>query len=529
MTSNKIYSLLWAVVSRIVFFFIIVLAAQAAARISFPWDVYLWSESPFLTNLLKLDHHLPIFGPPADANSFVYAPGLEYICYAILKPFGLELDIRFCRIISVAFGVLAAACGAWLAGKAARPADHRVSRTEFFVGLGVILLVSSRSMTWDICHPDNLHAFHALSLFCLCFAALETKRYSLAVASLIWAGAGVFTKQTEAVSILGPALIFARYNPWGWKRWFLAVISGAIVLAISLYLLWRPQYGRFYTFQVLSHHQVYIGKLLLIYMDFIFADRGLLLYLAIIAGIHLWTASEKSRRYVTCWLCLGIFCVLPNVAAFVKENGTTNNLIPFEIWAVMLVWPFFLNLVDTARQPEPDAGKIPGLPSMPVALSVLFVLLLLLLFPLRGIPRPEHYQYCQTIENLVRKDREAGLKVLVSHGTEYLIRAGITNVPLDRCNSVLELDDAGMASAVDTGSRLRAHYYDRIYLVRGVWYGEKIYSDLRRNYALANVVQMAPTFSSNPFTVLTYGFQATLMEDCQVLVPIPAAAAGHSP
>ena len=346
-----------------------VLAAQACFRIFFPWAVCLWSESPFLTNLLKLDSHLPIYGPPADANSFVYVPGLEYICYAILKPFGLELDIRFCRIISVAFGVLAAACAAWLAGKAARPsADPKAKRIEFLVGLGVILLVSSRSITWDVCHPDNLHAFHALSVFCLCFAALETKHFSLAVASLIWAGVGVFTKQTEALSILGPALVFARFNPWGWRRWFLAVISGAIVLAISLYLLWMPHYGRFYTFEVLSRHQLYAGKLLLIYIDLMIVDRGLLLYLAIIAGFHLWTASEKGRRYVTCWICLGIFCVLPNAVAFAKENGISNNLILFEIWAVMLVWPFFLDLFDKLRQPGPDAGKIPGLTSMPAAL-----------------------------------------------------------------------------------------------------------------------------------------------------------------
>ena len=130
---------------------------------------------------------------------------------------------------------------------------------------------------------------------------------------------------------------------------------------------------------------------------------------------------------------------------------------------------------------------------------------------------------------MVRKDREAGLKVLVPHGTEYLIRAGITNVPLDRCDSVLELDDAGMASATATGSRIRAHYYDRIYLVRGIWYGQKIYADLLQNYTLQAVVNMPTTSSSNPFSVLTYGFQLTLMEDCQVLVPKPAAAASHSP
>src|ERR1700691_5694801 len=113
-------SRLWLAVYVIIFAFVAVLAVETALRIRFPYDLYFWSESPFLTNLMKLDHHQPIYTNPADGNSFVYSPGLEYLSFAILKPFGLELDIRFCRLVSVALGVFASGFGALAARRCLR-------------------------------------------------------------------------------------------------------------------------------------------------------------------------------------------------------------------------------------------------------------------------------------------------------------------------------------------------------------------------------------------------------------------------
>src|ERR1043166_8416411 len=70
------------------------LAVVEVLRLQFPWDLFVWAESPFMTNMLKLDLGRPLFGPPADGNSFVYSPGLEYVTFAVLKPLGLQLDIR---------------------------------------------------------------------------------------------------------------------------------------------------------------------------------------------------------------------------------------------------------------------------------------------------------------------------------------------------------------------------------------------------------------------------------------------------
>src|SRR4029079_16394810 len=86
----------------------VALALQVAARVKFPWDTFIWSESPFLTNMLSLNAGRSVYGPPSNADSFVYSPGLEYLCYAVLHPFGLDRDIRFCRGVVLAAGLTAA-------------------------------------------------------------------------------------------------------------------------------------------------------------------------------------------------------------------------------------------------------------------------------------------------------------------------------------------------------------------------------------------------------------------------------------
>ena len=88
---------------------VLVLIVELALRIGFPCDLYLWSESPFMTDMMKLSNHLPLYTDPHDVNSFVYSPGLEYLIYALLAPFGLLLDVRFCRIVNIAVGF--AECG----------------------------------------------------------------------------------------------------------------------------------------------------------------------------------------------------------------------------------------------------------------------------------------------------------------------------------------------------------------------------------------------------------------------------------
>jgi hypothetical protein len=46
---------------------------QIIQRVPFKWDLYIWAESPFMTNMAKLDKGKALYSSPAEANSFVYS------------------------------------------------------------------------------------------------------------------------------------------------------------------------------------------------------------------------------------------------------------------------------------------------------------------------------------------------------------------------------------------------------------------------------------------------------------------------
>jgi hypothetical protein len=513
-------SRLWYVVYAIIFAFVAILAVETALRIRFPYDLYFWSESPFLTNLMKLDHHQSVYTTPADGNSFVYSPGLEYLCFAILKPFGLELDIRFCRLVSVVLGLLASGFGALAVSRLVRSCvSMGRPRLFFFATWGLIWLVLSKNFLADIDHPDNFHAFHATLVFWLTFVALETRRFGIAVLTMLVAGVGVFTKQTEAIAFIGPTLAFAIYNPWGWRRWLLLAGVGVLTVAVSLYLLWLPTYARFWTLDVLRHQGVWPTKSYTMATNFIYMDRGVLFCLAIIAFPCLCVARNPARRYLVCWVCIGIFTALPNVMAYLKTMGIWNNLIILEIWMIMIVWPFFVMLIDSFSAARPAPSDSSALPwdsrLIPGAICALTVIFILLLVPMKLPPRPGEYAFAHQLEDAVRADLKAGRKVLLIHSTEILIRAGVTDPPIDRCNSVLELFAGKLDDKSDIKSRLDAHYYDRIYMVAGVWYESNVVAVINRNYITNYVIPKSPYKFR---LVCGYG---ELMDNVPVLSPRP--------
>jgi hypothetical protein len=511
-------SRLWPVVYAIIFAYVAVLAVETVLRIRFPYDLYFWSESPFLTNMMKLDHHQPVYTSPADGNSFVYSPGLEYLSYAVLKPFGLELDIRFCRVIVVALGLLASVFGALAVTRLTRNLTAVRRPGLFFLSAaGLVWLVHSKNFLSDVDHPDNLHAFHATLIFWLTLLAVESRRFGVALLTMVLAGVGVFTKQTEAVSFLGPALVFGIYNRWGWRRWLLLAVIGAITAAISLHILWLPPDARFWTFDLLRAQRMWPTKSYTMLTDFIAMDRGFLLVLGIIAFPCLWNARGPARRYLVVWTAVGFFCVLPNVAAYLKTMGIWNNLIIFEIWMAMIVWPFFALLANSLVTARPAPPELTGLQwdsrLLPTTVCAITVLFLLLLLPMRVPPRPGDYAFGHRLEDAVRADLQAGRKVLLTHSTEILVRAGITDPPIDRANSVLELFAGKLDSKSDIKSRLDAHYYDRIYMVAGDWYESNVLAVIDRNYMTNDVIPRSPY----KFRII-YGY-GELMDNCPVLVP----------
>ena len=489
------------------------LAVVEVLRLQFPWDLFVWPESPFMTNMLKLDLGQPLFGPPADGNSFVYSPGLEYITFAVLKPLGLHLDIRYCRLVNVAIGMLAGAVAGLVLRRAVRfvAPENRFGKLAW-IGSGVAVLVIFRNFTADVTHPDNLVMLHTAGVFWLTLWAWREKRFGVAVLAMLFAGWGVFAKQILAVAFLGPALVFARFNVWGWRKWFLLVFVGALSAASALTLLgWSPE-ARFYLLKLLPSQGIHVTRFYWMMIDLVTADRAFLLMLGLIAAGLLWRSGGSAREYEQFCAAIGIFSVCPNVASYVKTMGIWNNLIIFQLWLVLLTWPaltLWLSRAVDAKSPRQEEAHL-----FNWTMAAVLVVFVLLLFPPKTPAHPAMYAACEQIQKQVDADVKARRKVLIGHGMMYLLRAGSREVPLDRVNSILELKAAGYANLTQFPERIRQRYYDRLYLTVETWYPPEFVTLIEKHYQIQTVVPR-PECSDHIET----GRYVPLIAECRILVP----------
>ena len=490
---------------------------QTFLRIIFPWDRLVWQETSFLVNLMKLNRHLPVQTAPQDCNSIIYSPGDEYLTYLALKPFGLALDFRYYRLVNMLFCMLTAYFGALTVARflgAVAPAARK--RFFFATTWGILWLLLSQNFESDMPHADNLHALHAAIVFFLCYTAMETRKFHLGLAAMLVAGLGVFTKQTEGASWLGTGLVFIIFNPWGWRRTVALLAAGGAVCAISLYWLWFPQYGKLYTFTLLSREPLELFRISDL-VTFMYSQwRAVLLTLAMIAGACLWTSRGAARRYWICWSLTGCFTAAPGLVSYLKVLAAYNNLILSQFWLMLIAWPFILILLGQLDSGEPTFAILQTNPygrrhwrSVAAALISVFLILLALLFPIKPIPRHEDYVFCQAVEAEVQKEVRAGHRILISFGAGFYVRAGITTPPLDQALSAVELDKSGHNDLLsDFKSRLDNHYYDKIFLMCGYYYGTNLLDEMFRTYDQQSVIRCSSKLSA-------------VMSDCDILVPRP--------
>jgi hypothetical protein len=497
----------------VVVVYLVWLGVVEALRLPFPWDLFVWPESPFMTNMLKLDLGQPLFGPPADANSFVYSPGLEYLTFALLKPLGLHLDIRYCRLVNVAIGVLAGIVAGLALGRAIRfvAPENRLGKFAWLGG-GVAGLVIFRNFTADVTHPDNLVMLHTAGVFLLTFWAWREKRFGVAVLAMVLAGCGVFAKQILALAFLGPALVFAWFNPFGRRRGLLLALVGAFSAFGSLGVISSSAEARFYLLQLLPHQGIHVTRFYWMMIDLVTADRAFLLVLGLSTAGLLWRSGAAGREYLQFCAAIGIFSVCPNVASYVKTMGIWNNLIIFQLWLILITWPALALWLSRGADAKSPRREETSLFTWTVA-SVL-VVFVLLLFPPKTPAQPAMYAACELIQKQVDADVKARRKVLVGHGMMYLLRAGSREVPLDRVNSILELKAAGYEHLTKFPERIRQHYYDRLYLTVETWYPSEFVALIDQHYQVESIVPR-PSASDHIET----GRYLALISECRILVP----------
>ena len=500
----------------VVLIYLGVLAVQVALRVAFPWDLFTWAESPFMTDMLKLDSGHPIYEDPADGNSFVYSPGLTYLTWAVLKPLGLHLDIRFCRVVIVVIGVLAG----MVAGAGVRQALRMIApqlRLPHlgWLSAGLAVLVIFRNFNADATHPDNLVMFHTAGLLWLTLKAVQSRSFGWAVAVMIFSALGVFAKQTLCVAFIGPALVFLRLKPWELRTRVALVVIGVVASGVALAALWYPEFARFYTWEVLTRQKIYVSRFYWMLVDLLHSDRALLLVLGAAAIPILWRSDKAGRRYLEIWAWLGLFSVTPGALAYAKIYGTWNNIIIYQLWLLLLVLPALSVWLGRL-----NAAKLELHAPFNFVLATVVTGFVLMLLPTRYPADRTMYDCCAAVQSRVTLDLKAGRRVLVAYGTMYQLRAGSREIPLDRACSIGDLRAAGISSRVKLVERVRAHYYDRLYLAVEEWYDDDMRRAIHEHYLIDEVIPRPDCHDR-----LEVGRSLSLIGECKIMSPRPTVAA----
>jgi hypothetical protein len=85
-------------------------AAELRA-ILFRADTLIWSESPFLNDVIKFRSGGTLYDTPADLSSFNYTPGAPLVTWGLVSLAGLSESVAAYRVVQVLFVVIAAALG----------------------------------------------------------------------------------------------------------------------------------------------------------------------------------------------------------------------------------------------------------------------------------------------------------------------------------------------------------------------------------------------------------------------------------
>ncbi|HLY38901.1 MAG TPA: hypothetical protein VKU61_12745, partial [Candidatus Binatia bacterium] len=309
----------------------VLLLIELGLRLPFPCDLYIWAESPFMTNMMKLWNRAPFYSDPTDVNSFIYAPGLEYVTWAVLAPFGLALDIRFCRLVSVCIGLAAAATMAAIsrrvAADVAAAQGDRVRRLVFIAAaFPLAALVVFSNFTAFVPHPDDLQMLHAaLSLF-LCHAALRERSFGRALAAVVFSAVGVLTKQTAAFTWVGTLAALLVAGPWRGRSALALATAGVAAFSCAALPLVLTASARFFAIVLPMRQGINWSKSMVFFDDLFRGHRLILAALAPACALRIAGSDRRGRDFVVTWVALFCTAALPNLVSYMKDEGSDNNL-----------------------------------------------------------------------------------------------------------------------------------------------------------------------------------------------------------
>lgn len=378
-----------------------------------------WPETPFLVNALKLENHELLYGDPAMLDSYSYSPLLDVVHRALLRPFGLQLELFAHRGLvlldqSAAFAILL-----WALWKPLRSlsAPLRVAAGATLAFAAVANLLA------PAVHPD-----HPLLL---CFAVavalvVAPERFSPrlrdAALLLVTPTAAAFKLSGAGIGAALAIVAVARRD----KRSFvLLAVSGA--LTVATIPLFDALLGRFsfYAITVQRSHPMEWRRLLEVPYLFFFAYAAGSV-LAVFAFLRKRALASDARSKAMALLVLATSIALFSLPGAAKYAGRENNL------SLLFVGFTALVLFLATHAPRYAGGLFAfviwgALLTRPPSL------------PLTSEQRHAIAEDTRALALIVERDAREGEQTLLLTTILPWIRAGRTDAPRDRYHSAVEL------------------------------------------------------------------------------------------
>jgi len=437
--------------------------------ILFRADTLIWSESPFVNDIIKFRSGGTLYDTPADLSSFNYTPGAPLAAWGLASLVGLGDSIPAYRVVQVLFIAIAAALGARAAGLLrALYGGAKLSLPWMLAWFPLLFLAGTNTITNPfnhLLHNDALALLVCAAGFLLVVEQASRPRRWVLFAMMLLPALGFLVKQSLGIwCVLFGAWLLLFDRPFRFWR-AVAVGGGGLALVLLLlaggHWLWGADF-RYWVIEGLGKHTVSPLRSIQHALD------GWAFWAVGLWGGWILIRGQRATKLFGVWLVwVLLFAVetyTSGIAWMLNHMGPGSFLAV--VWfaaALPVVWP----------SSHSDAG-FPAWNWLRAGLVTTMSVLLLSGLGAIRIPTPslpfDADRYAAAIE------REAGdlplESVLIDHGSWLYIGAGL--VQKDRSAPAGEAGWTQTASFTGLFTRLRTHHYQRI-LVRDLHADEFMY------------------------------------------------------
>jgi hypothetical protein len=429
---------------------------SVSAAMSYRADLLIWSESPFVSDVIKLQTGHPLYTDQANLESSIYTPGAPVLSWALGAALGISPSVPGLRAIQLGFAVIAALLGLLCVRSLLLCAGVEVSGWVWSsLSAAILFLCATNGRTnpfSHLLHNDALTLVVTTGAYLLSLEYARTRRPWLIGLMAIVPALGFMVKQSNAVwaPLFGlQLLVFDR--PWEWRRVAGFGVVAGLVLAGVLGLgrvWWGPPFPD-WVIATLSHHPTSMLRSFQHALDaWVFFAAGLA------GGLFLLPARAPGRLLGpwVVWLSLLSIEAYTSGIAWMLNHLGPGSLLAGVWFCGLLAWAWPRERIDGLAGRWLEAGVAAALGIVAVqGMAGGFRL------PLSPITA-DHRRYAAAIEAEFR-DLPAD-RVLLDAGSWVYLAPGV--VMRDRSTPVGDLGYAGIGDFRGILSRIHEHYYARI-------------------------------------------------------------------